>query len=411
LQALLRERGRLSPRETVRIAEQIGGALDAAHRAGLVHRDVKPANILVADLGDHTYLCDFGLAKRTGSQGVTQTGFFLGTVDYCAPEQIQGQAVDGRADIYSLGGVLFHCLAGDAPYVRETDFAVLRAHLADPPPPVSSVRPNLPRALDDVIVTALAKYPDARFGTAGALATAFKDAVMGSAALTHGDTTRVAPTVPAPPPGGAPTAALAQPEKTSVARGARNLSRRLRWLTAAVILVAVLGAAATVVATRAWRSGSSGAGTAEVRMFVDRIENVLEQSAASRQEIGAALAAGLNCSIPPREAGQRIAATADDRQRILVQLGSLPTPTEQAGDIVNLLQQALARSIEADRHYRDGFFSVVKPKTGCPLPPNSNFKLAQVSDARASAAKERFVSAFDPLAVGFHRRIWAASEF
>ena len=92
LQALIRERGSLSPGDALRIAEQIGGALDAAHQAGLVHRDLKPANILLAEPGDHAYLCDFGLAKRTSSKGLTQTGSFLGTVDYCSPRTDSGQA-------------------------------------------------------------------------------------------------------------------------------------------------------------------------------------------------------------------------------------------------------------------------------------------------------------------------------
>src|SRR5512132_1070759 len=109
LQALLRARGALPPVETLWIAEQIGGALDCAHQASLVHRDVKPANILVAEPSEQAYLCDFGLAKRTSSTGMTQTGSFLGTVEYCSPEQVQGQPLDGRADVYSLGCVLFHC--------------------------------------------------------------------------------------------------------------------------------------------------------------------------------------------------------------------------------------------------------------------------------------------------------------
>src|SRR5207244_12272045 len=107
-------RGRLSSGASLRLAEQIGGARDAARRAGLVHRDVKPANILLAEPDDHAYLCDFGLAKLTTSRELTQTGFFLGTVDYCAPEQIQGRPLDGRADVYSLGCVLFHCQIGRA---------------------------------------------------------------------------------------------------------------------------------------------------------------------------------------------------------------------------------------------------------------------------------------------------------
>ena len=192
LQTLIREHRLLSPAEVLRIAVQIGGALDAAHRAGLIHRDVKPANILVAEPGDHAYLCDFGLARRTSSEGMTQTGFFLGTVDYCAPEQIQGGPLDGRADIYSLGCVLFHCLAGEPPYVRDSEFAVLQAHLADPPPALSSIQPDLPRALDSVLATAMAKDPDARYTTGEALAAAFKQALSGAA----GEPTRVAPTPP-----------------------------------------------------------------------------------------------------------------------------------------------------------------------------------------------------------------------
>ena len=104
LHQLLGVRGVISPEETVHIAEQVGGALDAAHAAGLVHRDVKPANILLAESGGHVYLCDFGLAKRMSSSSTTQTGFFLGTADYCAPEQIEGRPVDARADVLLARG-------------------------------------------------------------------------------------------------------------------------------------------------------------------------------------------------------------------------------------------------------------------------------------------------------------------
>ena len=403
LQALLRARGALSPVETLRIADQIGSALDCAHQASLVHRDLKPANILVAEPSEHVYLCDFGLAKRTSSAGMTQTGVFLGTVEYCSPEQVQGQPLDGRADVYSLGCVLFHCLAGQAPYKRETDFATLQAHLLDQPPAPSGLRPDLPRSLDGVIATAMAKNPDDRYPTAGALASAFKKA-LAEATASAADATRVAPLAPAPTEPGSKLDGTVVTTHVQSHRGRHSL------VIAVLILVAALGVTAAAVIALAGSDGGSNTDTARLRTFVDRIENVLEQSAAGRDEIDSALKAGVNCSISPHEAGQRIDSVADNRQSILQQLGSLQTPTREADDVVTLLQQALQQSIEADRHYRDGFFSAVEPKRDCPLPPNPNFRLAAESDTRATAAKNRFVAAFDPLAQRFHRRTWSVSE-
>jgi len=411
LQALIRDRSSLSPPETLWIAEQIGGALDAAHNAGLVHRDVKPANILIAEPGDHAYLCDFGLAKRTSSRGMTQVGSFLGSVDYCAPEQIEGRPLDGRADIYSLGCVLFHCLAGRPPYIRETDIAVLHAHLHDPRPDLFRIRPNLARSLDGVLVTAMAQSRDERYATAAALADDFRKALVGPVALVDGEATRIARATPAP--FGASPAPVAEPSETRVAtRGVRLAGRRGRLIVTIILSAAIVGAGAAVLSTRGsdGRPSAGGPAAAKLRTFVDRTENVLEQAAEGRHEIRAALTAGFNCSISPHEAGQRIASVADNRQSILGQLANLESPTQQADDVVTHLLQALQQSIEADRHYRDGFFSLA-PKTACPLRPNPNFKLAARSNARATAAKERLVATFDPLAVRFHRRTWSASEF
>jgi hypothetical protein len=145
---------------------QIGAALDAAHSRGLVHRDVKPANILVAE-GDRAYLSDFGVAKELASNGMTRTGSFVGTIDYCAPEQIEGRAVDGRTDVYALACVLYESLAGTPPFSRPSEVAVLNAHLHAPPPKLTRAAPEIPAALESVIEKALSKSPLDRYATCG----------------------------------------------------------------------------------------------------------------------------------------------------------------------------------------------------------------------------------------------------
>jgi DNA-binding winged helix-turn-helix (wHTH) protein len=195
-----------------------------------------------------------------------------------------------------------------------------------------------------------------------------------------------------------------------------RLVRSRRSILVAAVIVAALGAAAAAAVVLGTTGSENGArttkaATAKERTFVDRVENVLEQAESGRQEIRVALTAGLNCSISPHEAGQRIASVADNRQSILGQLGNLQTPTQQAADAVTFLQQALQQSIEADRHYRDGFFTTAQTNSGCPVPSNASFRLAAESNARATSAKKRFVSIFNPLAGRFHRRTWSATGF
>jgi serine/threonine protein kinase len=146
LATLLRREGRLEAARVLAIMAQVASALDAAHERGLVHRDVKPANILLATglagSDGHCYLCDFGLIKEVDSEQVasalTATDQFVGTIPYVAPEQIEGTAVDGRTDVYSLGCVLFHCLTGSVPFEGTSDVEVVFAHLGKPPPPHSA---------------------------------------------------------------------------------------------------------------------------------------------------------------------------------------------------------------------------------------------------------------------------------
>jgi serine/threonine protein kinase len=175
LKTLLAEESRLDVRRTLRILGQIGSALDAAHARGLVHRDVKPANILVAD-GDRAYLSDFGVVKELAGNGTTRTGSFIGTIEYCAPEQIEGGDVDGRADVYALACVLYECLTGEPPFRRPSEVAVLNAHLHTPPPKLSRAAPDLPAALEPVISKALSKSPLDRYATCGELIAAARAA-------------------------------------------------------------------------------------------------------------------------------------------------------------------------------------------------------------------------------------------
>jgi serine/threonine-protein kinase len=177
LARMLSEDGRLRPYRAIDVCRQIAGALDAAHAQGLIHRDVKPANVLIA--GRVAYLTDFGLTKRIAGTTVplTQAGDVVGTIHYTAPEQIEGRDVTARSDVYSLGCVLYHCLTGRMPYERDTDVAVIYAHLSEEPPKPSLVRPELPAGLDGVIAKALDKAPGRRFESCGELMTAARGAV------------------------------------------------------------------------------------------------------------------------------------------------------------------------------------------------------------------------------------------
>ncbi len=166
LKALLRREGALEPARAMAIAAQVADALDAAHAKGLVHRDVKPSNVLLDQQGgrEHAYLADFGLTQSVSDRGPTD-GQLMGTVDYAAPEQIRGDDVDGRADVYALGCLLFETLTGTLPFSGASDVAVVYAHLEEEPPRASERKPELPPAVDDVLGRAMAKDRDDRQAT------------------------------------------------------------------------------------------------------------------------------------------------------------------------------------------------------------------------------------------------------
>jgi hypothetical protein len=153
---------------SLRILTPVADALDAAHAEGLIHRDIKPQNILVSGR-DHAYLADFGLTKAPGEKSLTKTGQFVGTLDYISPEQIRGKPASKQSDIYALAAVLYECLSGVVPYPKDSEAAVLYAHMSDEPPSVTEARPDLPGGLDDVIRKAMSKNPEERQQSASEL--------------------------------------------------------------------------------------------------------------------------------------------------------------------------------------------------------------------------------------------------
>ena len=263
LDRLISAQGALSGDEAASLIAQVADGLDAVHAAGLVHRDVKPANVLVGEPhpgedGSTAYLTDFGLAKLAASTtGLTATGEVIGTVDYMAPEQIEGRRVDARADVYALGCVLFHAVTGDVPFPDRETSAKMWAHLNEPPPAVRS-REGRRGLLDPVIGRAMAKDPADRFPSAGDLGRGALAATRGEAVTEPEHAVGVGDAAPAPEtlrlPVTAPTDRL--PRRR---RRPRHRSRRLMIALLTLLVAAGLGAAALIVVPKLTDEGSSSA--------------------------------------------------------------------------------------------------------------------------------------------------------
>ena len=254
LRRVIHEGGPLPPARALSILGQAARGLDAAHERGLVHRDVKPANILI-DGNDHVYLSDFGVAKFTADgRGLTRTGFFVGTLDYAAPEQIRGEPLDARADVYALGCLLYQTLSGELPFARDSDVQVMYAHLEQPAPRLSSAA-GLPARLDDVVARAMAKDRADRYGTCEEVVDAAHAALSeattlgGVAAQADAGPRAAAPPDPERPPTratvidrpeGAP-ALDSRPERPAPARRPRRALIAGGLAAAVVVVAAVAG--------------------------------------------------------------------------------------------------------------------------------------------------------------------------
>ncbi|QEC46204.1 protein kinase [Baekduia soli] len=303
LQALLRREGRLAPDRAAGIVAQIADALDAAHQTGLVHRDVKPANVLIAAANPpatssaangadgwrgHVYLSDFGITRvQSADTRITDSGGWIGTVDFMAPEHLRGEPTDARSDVYALGCVLHSALTGTPPFRRETVPATITAHLHEAPPRPSET-PGVPEAFDSVIARALAKEPAGRYPSAGDLGRAARAAATGAVASTargsvatgaatpeHAEPTRLAPaagatavaTPPAPPTAVTRVAGGPDPgDGTGAGRGPGSgrpeavriqHGRRRKLALAATVLVLALPTILIVRWAAGWGSSTS----------------------------------------------------------------------------------------------------------------------------------------------------------
>ena len=252
LESLLRERGRLGLDETLDILGQVAGALDHAHANGVVHRDVKPANIMIERSG-RVKVMDFGIAKVEHGGNLTSTGLIMGTPNYMSPEQAKGQKVDARADVFSLGCVLYECLSGKKPFQDESVTAILLKVVVEAAPPIDFEALGLPRALDGVLRKAMAKEPGLRFASPGDLMEAARQAARGVEV--------------APVSGGANGTVVAMP--TVVAR--QRLSRPL----VALALVVVAGGVLSILALRGPDAAPSSARGADRRLVVEEERGLL----------------------------------------------------------------------------------------------------------------------------------------
>jgi ABC-type amino acid transport substrate-binding protein len=332
----------------VNAVEQVAMALDAAHEAGLIHRDVKPSNILITDR-DFVYLIDFGLARTAGEKGLTTAGNTLGTLAYMAPERFEGAQIDPRADIYALTCVLYECITGLRPYPAESYEQQIKGHMVSPPPRPSAVDPKL-SAFDDVIAKGMAKKPEKRYQTAGELAAAARRALQ------------------------TPVRTTGRSGKHSKQRS-RRVSRRAMAIAAAVVLVAALGTFGVLQ----WRGGS-GHGDA-------RPASVADSTATPAAAPGA---------VP------EIAATVPEEirksGRLLIGVNVPYAPNEfkdASGQIVGFdvdLMNAVARTLGLVPEYRETGFEAIIPSIRA---GDFNVGMSSFTDTKDREGSADFVTYFE----------------
>jgi predicted Ser/Thr protein kinase len=330
LKELIRSRGRLDPELAARVVFQVAAALDAAHAKGLVHRDVKPANVLIEG-AERAYLTDFGLTREVSSEsGVTGTGVVLGTIDYMAPEQVAGAKLDARADIYSLGCVLWEALTGQVPFPRDSAVAKMFAHASEPPPALTATAPDVPAQLEAVVTRAMAKKPEDRYLSAGDLGRAAvaagegreielgeRSVAVGAAAL-RGE--HEPNSTALRPPGSQPASTAA-----ATARSARTPVRaRRRLLGIGAAALAVIAAIAVVL------SSGGGSGTRHLSRsdYQDRVLDAARPWTTALATLTPRLPAHVRRGPDARAAGTALAGLRKTTDGFIAALNAMSPPSD-----------------------------------------------------------------------------------
>ena len=460
VRSLLRDGYGLPPARAWHIVSQVASALDAAHSRGLVHRDVKPANILLdassppnaahtakpaGGARDHVYLSDFGISKQTLASHLTSTGQFVGTLDYIAPEQVEGQAIDGRADQYSLACAAFELLSGSPPFQRPTSLAMITAHLTEPPPSLQARRAGLPGSADAVLSKSMAKSPVQRYGSCEQFAAELGRALgLVPAPVPVQEATVGVAAPPAPDPRA--RAAAQQAYQTWPEDPARHggygpygqqqfqqptdqaidgwqqrpypPARRSRKLilsagVAILVLAVAAGATAAVLIFKHKGAGPNGgtssppasspaSSSALAAAQATKISNLLRTSRVTRGMLEPAVS-DIENNCRALSAGQlasdvtTIGTVAIQRQKeyslaFRLQVSALANGSQLKNDLLNALQA----SLNADNNYLQW---ARQEQRGCFPAPNSRaFNAAGGWDTKARTAKTNFASEWSPVA-------------